>query len=151
MGEREKITIKTKVILKIIIFQRIDTIMNNDMAMFSFHARIETFSQWPHTDCNCTPEKLADAGWFMIGSSTEPDQTRCYYCQRELDGWEPEDDPWEEHLRRSGDPCPFIKKGKKARELTVKDGLELEAETVKQLMVEMGNKAQKNGPKKAKT
>ena len=32
--------------------------MNNDMAMFSFHARIETFSQWPHTDCNCTPEKV---------------------------------------------------------------------------------------------
>ena len=61
--------------------------------------------------------------------------------------------------------CPFIKKGKRARELTVKDGLELEgdrlcyilkkkteesntryreeAETVKQLIFEMGKKAQK--------
>ena len=101
----------------------------------------------------------------MIGSSTEPDLVKCYYCQREIDGWEPEDDPWEEHLRRSGDPCPFITKGKKARELTVKDGLELEAErlcymlkkkteesntrfrgdaeNVKQLLAEMGKKAQK--------
>ena len=104
--------------------------------------------------------QLADAGWFMIGSSKEPDLVRCYYCRRELDGWEPEDDPWQEHLRRSGDPCPFIKKGKKGRELTVKDGLELEAERacyilkkktedsnaryrdeaekIKQLIVEMG-------------
>ena len=64
----------------------------------------------------------------MVGSSKEPDLVRCYYCQRELDDWEPEDDPWEQHLRRSGDPCPFITKGKTARALTVKDGLELEAE-----------------------
>jgi len=139
--------------------------MNQDMEMFSFHNRLESFAQWPHVDCNCTPEKLADAGWFMIGTANEPDLVKCYYCQREIDGWEPEDDPWEEHLRRSGDPCPFIKKGKKARELTVKDGLELEgdrlcyilkkkteesntryreeAETVKQLIFEMGKKAQK--------
>ena len=96
----------------------------------------------------------------MVGSSTEPDLVRCYYCGREIEGWEPEDDPWEEHSRRSGDPCPFIVKGKKARELTVKDGLELEAERacyalkkkteesnvryreeaekVKQLIIEMG-------------
>ena len=101
----------------------------------------------------------------MIGTANEPDLVKCYYCQREIDGWEPEDDPWEEHLRRSGDPCPFIKKSKRARELTVKDGLELEgdrlcyilkkkteesntryreeAETVKQLIFEMGKKAQK--------
>lgn len=134
--------------------------MEKDAEMFSYHIRLKTFSQWPHVDCNCTPEKLADAGWFMVGSSKEPDLVRCYFCQRELDGWEPEDDPWDEHLRRSGDPCPFIAKGKKARELTVKDGLELEAERacyalkkktgesnaqyreeaekVKQLLIEMG-------------
>ena len=108
----------------------------------------------------------------MIGSSKEPDLVKCYYCQREIDGWEAEDDPWEEHLRRSGDPCPFIKKGKKARELTVKDGLELEAERlcyilkkkteesntkyreeaehVKQAIFEMGKKAQKPGRGRAK-
>ena len=72
--------------------------------------------------------QLAEAGWYMIGSATEPDLVRGYYCLRELDGWDPEDDPWEEHQRRSGDPCPFILKGKKARDLTIKDALELEGE-----------------------
>ena len=108
----------------------------------------------------------------MIGSSKEPDLVKCYYCQREIDGWEPDDDPWEEHLRRSGDPCPFIKKGKKARALTVKDGLELEAERlcyilkkkteesntryreeaeqVKQKISEIGKKAAKPGRGRAK-
>ena len=109
----------------------------------------------------------------MIGSSKEPDLVRCYYCQRELDGWEPEDDPWEEHSRRSGDPCPFIKKGKKARELTMKDGLELEgeracfilkkktdesnsryreeAEKIKQLIIEMGQAEVSNKGARRKT
>ena len=67
---------------------------------------------------------MADAGWYMIGYL----EVKCYYCRRELDGWEAEDDPWEEHLRRSGDPCPFIVKGKTAHEMTLKDSLELEAD-----------------------
>ena len=29
-----------------------------DKEMFSYHKRIETFKEWPHTDCNCTPEKV---------------------------------------------------------------------------------------------
>ena len=28
----------------------------------------------------------------MVGSSTEPDLVRCYYCGREIEGWEPEED-----------------------------------------------------------
>ena len=32
--------------------------MNQDMEMFSFHNRLESFAQWPHVDCNCTPEKV---------------------------------------------------------------------------------------------
>ena len=35
-----------------------------------------------------------------------------------VSGWEPQDDPWQEHKRK---PCPFIKLGKTARNLTVKD------------------------------
>ena len=53
------------------------------------------------------------------------DLVRCYYCHKELDGWEPKDVPWDEHKR--GD-CPYIKKGKKPLDLTGDDVFELEAE-----------------------
>ena len=36
----------------------IDFDMAPDKEMFSYHKRIETFKEWPHTDCNCTPEKV---------------------------------------------------------------------------------------------
>jgi hypothetical protein len=48
---------------------------------------------------------MAEAGFYLIASAAEPDLVRCYYCRRELDGWEPDDVPWEEHKRR---PCSFI-------------------------------------------
>ena len=46
---------------------------------------------------------MAEAGFYLC---KEPDEVRCYYCRRELDGWEPDDIPWKEHARRD---CPFIK------------------------------------------
>ena len=76
-------------------------------------------------NCNCTPEKMAEAGFYHVGSDSEPDLVRCYYCRRELDGWEPEDVPWNEHKRRE---CPFISKGKLPHNLTVEDAFNLEAE-----------------------
>jgi len=53
-------------------------------------------------------------------------------CRKELDGWEPHENPWEEHAKRN---CPFIKKGKKSRDLTVEDYFELEAERLCHIMV----------------
>ena len=49
---------------------------------------------------------MAEAGFYLVASASEPDLVRCYYCRRELDGWDPEDVPWQEHQRRE---CPFIK------------------------------------------
>ncbi len=49
---------------------------------------------------------MAEAGFYLVASAAEPDLVRCYYCRRELDGWDPEDVPWKEHQRRD---CPFIK------------------------------------------
>ena len=81
---------------------------------------------------------MADAGFYVAeNGGVEGDLARCYYCRRELDGWEPEDDPWTEHKRR---PCPFIKKGKTASNLTVKDAMELEAERAKTLAINQANK-----------
>lgn len=38
--------------------------------------------------------QMAKAGFFHIPSTVEPDLVRCFVCQKELDGWDPTDDPW---------------------------------------------------------
>ena len=38
--------------------------------------------------------QLAAAGFYHIPTNNEPDAVRCFCCYKELDGWEPEDDPW---------------------------------------------------------
>ncbi|XP_071443503.1 baculoviral IAP repeat-containing protein 5 [Hetaerina americana] len=87
--------------------------------------RLKTFKDWPFTEnCACTPEKLAEAGFIYCGSSKEPDLVRCYVCFKELDGWEPEDDPWQEHVSHSN-KCPFIKNNN-PKEMTFKDFISLE-------------------------
>jgi len=99
-----------------------------DRSLATFAGRLATFEKynWPHGDDEtCTAEKMADAGFYMVENEEEEDLARCFYCRRELSGWEPQDDPWQEHKRK---PCPFIKLGKTARNLTVKDQIELEAE-----------------------
>ena len=96
----------------------------NDSVMLSNSARLATFKMWPFTeDCSCTPERMAAAGFYCCGGENEPDLVRCYFCRKELDGWEPEDDPWAEHSRRGN--CAFVILGKKPEELTVSDVLGL--------------------------
>ena len=45
--------------------------------------------------------KLARAGFFFHPTSSSPDNTTCYLCEANLDGWEEEDDPIEEHLKHA--------------------------------------------------
>ena len=96
----------------------------NDSVMLNNSARLATFTLWPFTeDCSCTPERMAAAGFYCCGGENEPDLVRCYFCRKELDEWEPEDDPWKEHARRG--KCAYVKLGKKPEELTVSDVLGL--------------------------
>ena len=37
---------------------------------------------------------MAAAGFYFKGSKKEPDLAECFVCQKELDGWEENDDPW---------------------------------------------------------
>ncbi|TKX21861.1 inhibitor of apoptosis domain-containing protein [Elsinoe australis] len=75
------------------------------------NARIETFgSSWPYEKkrgWKPKSKKLAEAGWIMDPSLRAEDGTTCFYCQLSLDGWEPKDDPIEEHRKRSKD-CTFF-------------------------------------------
>lgn len=38
--------------------------------------------------------QMAKAGFVHCPSENEPDVACCFYCLRELEGWEPEDNPW---------------------------------------------------------
>ena len=37
---------------------------------------------------------MAEAGFYHTPSENEPDLVTCYVCCKEMDGWEPTDDPW---------------------------------------------------------
>lgn len=75
-------------------------------------ARRSTFEimGWPHESkrgWTCKTEKMVEAGWHFAPTSECEDYTSCVYCKLSLDGWEPKDNPFEEHYRRSPD-CPFF-------------------------------------------
>ena len=40
--------------------------MNENMEMFSYHNRLGSFEQWPHVECNCTPEKVLYFKLFLL-------------------------------------------------------------------------------------
>ncbi|RPA92442.1 hypothetical protein L873DRAFT_1709954 [Choiromyces venosus 120613-1] len=75
-------------------------------------ARIMTFGKkwWPHEEKRgWLPkiETMAEAGWHHAPVKDSKDYTSCAYCDLTLDGWEMNDDPLEEHRRRSQD-CLFF-------------------------------------------
>ncbi|KAF9935365.1 hypothetical protein FBU30_003155 [Linnemannia zychae] len=74
--------------------------------MLTVDARLESFTQktrsWPHPDnFRATPSSLAEAGFYWKPFSTSPDNVVCFLCGKSLDGWTPDDDPFEEHLTHS--------------------------------------------------
>ncbi|XP_015199963.1 baculoviral IAP repeat-containing protein 5b [Lepisosteus oculatus] len=76
--------------------------------MYRLERRLETFKDWPFLeDCKCTPERMALAGFVHCPSESEPDVACCFFCLKELEGWEPDDDPWYEHAKRSPH-CGFL-------------------------------------------
>ena len=58
---------------------------DSDIQMLMFDARIQSFQNWPFmSDCSCTPQKMAEAGFYSCGGNNEPDLVRCYFCRKEL-------------------------------------------------------------------
>lgn len=92
--------------------------------------RLASFAQWPLTgNCECTPERMAEAGFYHCPTENEPDLARCYVCFKELDGWEPDDDPFKEHSRST--ICAFVQWTKKEQEMTRLDYIKLECDRAK--------------------
>ncbi|GAB1742256.1 hypothetical protein NU219Hw_g7811t1 [Hortaea werneckii] len=55
----------------------------------------------------CKVNKMVESGWTFDPSPDTEDGVTCFYCNLSLDGWEPKDDPFEEHKRRSPG-CAFF-------------------------------------------
>ncbi|XP_051914422.1 baculoviral IAP repeat-containing protein 5b [Hippocampus zosterae] len=104
---------------------------NSYDVMYSGDLREQSFADWPfREDCNCTPEKMAKAGFVHCPGDNEPDVVCCFFCLIELEGWEPDDDPWFEHIKRSP-KCAFLHLKRDFPELTLAEMFHLESERVK--------------------
>ncbi|KAL8654410.1 MAG: hypothetical protein Q9226_003444, partial [Calogaya cf. arnoldii] len=92
--------------------------MISPIGMETFEARLESFNvahqgskkrtsnaksatklKWSHESPN--PAQLARAGFFYNPKVSAPDNTTCYLCRENLDGWEEDDNPIEEHANLS--------------------------------------------------
>lgn len=70
---------------------------------------------------------MAEAGFIYTGSKQEPDSVKCFFCDKSLDGWESNDDPWKEHIQHAPD-CAFAKLQKSQENITLEEFLILKKE-----------------------
>lgn len=98
---------------------KIDPIMDSS-PLFLVDERIKTFKKWPFSDTEkCNVQNMAEAGFYsMATGSDDADAAKCFLCGKEMDGWEPSDDPWAEHESHAP-KCAFVQLGKKEDELLV--------------------------------
>lgn len=92
-------------------------------------------SCWPHEKkrgWKVTLDKIVDAGFYYLPTQSDDDVAACMYCGLSLEGWEPKDDPIEEHRRRGND-CYAIEcldhKESKQKESKGKRGVSKRAST----------------------
>ncbi|MCI4384382.1 hypothetical protein PGIGA_G00037960 [Pangasianodon gigas] len=116
--------------------------INDDpTTLYFYENRLLTFDSWPfQEDCVCTPENMAKAGFIHVPSENSPDIAQCFFCLKELEGWEPEDDPQKEHKAHSPS-CNFITLKKSVESLTVEEFLRLQKERQKFIIKKMCGQA----------
>ncbi|XP_069849367.1 baculoviral IAP repeat-containing protein 5 isoform X1 [Dipodomys merriami] len=112
--------------------------------------RLSTFKNWPFLEgCSCTPERvsrpglpfspqMAEAGFIHCPTENEPDLAQCFFCLKELEGWEPDDNPIEEHKKHSSG-CAFLSVKKQFEELTLGEFLKLDRERAKNKIAKEAN------------
>jgi len=65
-----------------------------------------TTLKWPHpSPFTANPETLAEAGFFYDPSYDDPDNVTCFYCGKQLAGWEEDDDPHVIHWNKCASTC----------------------------------------------
>ncbi|XP_065606690.1 baculoviral IAP repeat-containing protein 5.1-like [Cyrtonyx montezumae] len=112
-------------------------LLNDFKEMYDYENRLKTFSNWPFVkNCKCTPENMAKAGFIHCQSLNEPDVAKCFFCLIELEGWEPNDDPWEEHAKRHS--CGFLSLTKPFDDLTMEEYYMLEMTRLRNFLCKTG-------------
>ncbi|KAL3286265.1 hypothetical protein HHI36_000775 [Cryptolaemus montrouzieri] len=87
--------------------------------------RLNTFKSWIFSNRHpCNAQKMAEAGFIFIGSKQEPDLVKCFYCSKELDGWEKDDDPWSEHVSHAP-YCKFAARKLSEEDMTLNQFLDI--------------------------
>jgi len=80
--------------------------------MFWKNGRLQTYKYWPFSlKEQCNANSMSAAGFFCVGGEDEPDLVECFMCCKQLDGWESNDDPWEEHKKHQPN-CQFMQLNK---------------------------------------
>ncbi|XP_054678575.1 baculoviral IAP repeat-containing protein 5 isoform X1 [Grus americana] len=109
-------------------------VLPEEWRLYLVPTRAATFRNWPFTEgCACTPERMAAAGFVHCPSENGPDVAQCFFCFKELEGWEPDDDPLEEHKKHSAG-CPFLSLQKDPTNLTLQEFLKLDKERMKNVI-----------------
>ncbi|KAM9674465.1 baculoviral IAP repeat-containing protein 5-like [Dama dama] len=96
-----------------------------------------------------SPLQMAVAGFIHCPTENEPDLAQCFFCFKELEGWEPDDDPTEEHKKHSSG-CAFLSVKKQFEELTLSEFLKLDKERTKNKITKETNSKQKEFEETAK-
>ncbi|NXU54291.1 BIRC5 protein, partial [Turnix velox] len=105
-----------------------------EWCLYFVPTRANTFRSWPFTEgCACTPEQMAAVGFLHCPSENSPDVAQCFFCLKELEGWEPDDDPLKEHKKHSV-RCAFLSLQKVPTELTLQEFLKLDKERAKNVL-----------------
>ena len=64
--------------------------------------------KWPHPPTFlANPDTLAEAGFYYDPSPDDPDSVTCFMCDKELSGWEAEDDPFDIHYDKCASKCSW--------------------------------------------
>ncbi|NWY51285.1 BIRC5 protein, partial [Chionis minor] len=77
--------------------------------------------------------QMAAAGFLHCPSENGPDVAQCFFCLKELEGWEPDDDPLKEHKKHSAG-CGLLSLQKVPTNLTLQEFLKLDRERMKNAM-----------------
>ncbi|XP_061762635.1 baculoviral IAP repeat-containing protein 5-like [Nerophis ophidion] len=121
-----------------------------NLKMYFYENRLKTFEGWPFKeDCSCTPENMAKAGFIHTPADNSPDLAMCFFCLKELEGWEPDDDPDKEHKSHSP-TCHFIALKKREEEMTVEEFLKIHREKQKNIIRKQCDEALKKFAEAAK-
>lgn len=92
---------------------------------------------------------MAEAGFYYTGSEGEPDSVECFLCEKPLDGWLAEDDPWVEHLKHSPN-CTFAKLQQPENALTYYQFIDLKGDLMKRYVQKVRKNVEESFEKKEK-